>query len=105
MKRIVLVSAGAVLVTLGWAAIARGLDIPDVFLVNWSAIADTLNARRSAASETVFVIVPVWRQPFSLEFPSQASTRSYVIDPYYPFTTPLDWHTQRHLGVRGLRRF
>jgi len=105
MKRVVLVSAAVVLVTLGSAASVRALEIPDVFLANRSAIADTLNARRSAASETVFVIVPVWRQPFLLEFPSEASARSYVIDPYYPFTTPPDWHPERHLGVRGVRRF
>jgi hypothetical protein len=105
MKRVVLVSAAVVVVTLGSAATLRALEVPDVFLANRSAIADTLNARRGAASETVFVIVPVWRQPFSLEFPGETNIRSHVIDPYYPFATPLDWHPERHLGVRGVRRF
>jgi hypothetical protein len=105
MKRTLLISLGALLLTIGSRAPARALEVPLIFTVSADAIADSLSAMRSAPGTVVIGLLPVWRQPFNLQFPSDASIRSYTIDPYYPYTTPAD-QVQRpwlRTGVRAGR--
>ena len=101
MRSGLLIPAAALFLTMGFPTHAHALEVPLVFTVNESAIADSIAAMRRAPSTVVIGLLPVWRPPFELQFPSDASVRR--IDPYYPYTTPAD-QVQRpwiRTGVHG----